>query len=107
MSAQPSSITESSEEDSMRPTLGRYFLRLLLVMGLAYYAVLVFDLILHPLGPGIAVNGFSLGEATAERYIAVLIGTGDDRGRGPSHEADTRESNRLSHDYLGCGIYWL
>ena len=75
MSTRPSSTAEPPS-GSIRPTLGRYFLRALLILGLVYYAALVLDLALHPLGPGIGVSGFSVGEATAERYIAVLIGTG-------------------------------
>jgi hypothetical protein len=33
------------------------------------------DLVLHPLDPGIGVNGFSLDAEIAERYFAALIGT--------------------------------
>jgi hypothetical protein len=75
MISQPSQIT-GPRSGSMRPTFGNYFLRALVALGLVYYVALVVDLVLHPVGPGVALNGFSLGEATAERYIAVLIATG-------------------------------
>jgi hypothetical protein len=51
-------------------------LRALLALSLVYFVALLLDLVLHPLGPGIGVSGFGVGEATAERYIAVLIGAG-------------------------------
>jgi hypothetical protein len=75
MISQPSPTTEPPS-GSMRPSLGRYFLRVLLALSLVYYAALVLDLVLHPLGPGVGENAFSLGVATAERYISALIGTG-------------------------------
>ena len=47
MIAQPSPKAES-EGDSVRPVLGTYFLRALLVLSLIYYAALMVDLVLNP-----------------------------------------------------------
>ncbi len=76
MNPQPSQITEPRPGSRRSPTFGNYFLRALVALGLVYYVALLVDLGLHPLGPGVALNGFTVGEATAERYIAVLIATG-------------------------------
>ena len=75
MTGQPSQKADTPR-DSVRPTLGTYFLRGLLVLSLILYALLMIDLVLHPLGAGIGASGFSLNAATAERYISAFIGTG-------------------------------
>ena len=75
MTGQPSQKADTPR-DSVRPTLGTHFLRGLLGLSLILYAFFMVDLVLHPLGAGIGVSGFSLDAATAERYIAAFIGTG-------------------------------
>jgi hypothetical protein len=64
-----SSTTTVSEADSAHITIGRIFLYVLVVLSLIYYAVLMFDLLLHPL----AIN---IDETIADRYLEALIGTG-------------------------------
>jgi hypothetical protein len=68
MSSQPSSLAEP-EKGSARPTIGRLFLYALLVISMIYYAVLILDLLLHPL----AIN---IDETIADRYLEALTGTG-------------------------------
>lgn len=58
---------------SVRPPLGTYLLRALLALSLAYYAVLMVDLILHPLAPGVNFDGSA---AVAFRYVEALVATG-------------------------------
>jgi hypothetical protein len=64
-----SSTTTVSEADSARITIGRIFLYALVVLSLIYYAVLMLDLVLHPL----AIN---IDETIADRYLEALTGTG-------------------------------
>jgi hypothetical protein len=68
MSTQSSSSMEPTVE-SARPTIGWLFLRALLVLSLVYYAVLVADLLLHPVAPNI--DG-----TITDRYLEALTGTG-------------------------------
>ncbi|HEY6408672.1 MAG TPA: hypothetical protein VIY29_14495 [Ktedonobacteraceae bacterium] len=68
MIVQPSAKTEPSS-GSMRSTLGRWFLRVLLALSLVYYAVLVLDLVLHPFETNISGT-------LADRFVEALTGTG-------------------------------
>jgi hypothetical protein len=68
MSTQSSSSTEP-ESGPARLTIGRLFLYVLLVISLIYYAMLMLDLVLHPL----AVN---IDGTIADRYLEALTGTG-------------------------------
>ena len=68
MIAQPSPKAEP-EGDTVRPALGTYLLRALLVLSLLYYAVLMLDLVLHPLAPNID-------ETLADRFLEAITGTG-------------------------------
>jgi hypothetical protein len=68
MSSQSSSSAEL-EARSARTTIGWLFLRALVVISLIYYAVLMLDLLLHPL----AIN---IDETIADRYLEALTGTG-------------------------------
>src|SRR5438105_14193277 len=69
MSSQPSPITEPPS-GSVRPHIGRYFLRALLALSLIYYAALVFNLVLHPLAPNVG------SELIVDRFLEALTGTG-------------------------------
>lgn len=69
MLAQPSPTTEPTG-GSVRPALGRYVLRALLVLSLVYFAALALDLVLHPLATS-AVAG-----TIADRFVEALTGTG-------------------------------
>src|SRR5262249_48000027 len=64
-----SSSRTDPEAGSARPTIGRFFLSALLVLSLIYYAVLMLDLMLHPLVP-------DLDGTIADRFLEALTGTG-------------------------------
>jgi hypothetical protein len=68
MKSQTSSHVEPASV-SARPAIGRLFLRALLVLSLVYYAVLMLDLVLHPLVP-------DLDGTVADRFLEALTGTG-------------------------------
>jgi hypothetical protein len=69
MISQPSPITDPPSAP-VHPTLGRYFLRALLVLSLIYYFVLILDLLLHPLAPPIGSG------LIVDRFLEALTGTG-------------------------------